>query len=74
MISWGLFARNLGLMEKRPHLQRACPFPGCDWIQTTSWFMGGPDLMQSVNPAYLMAEAESHFLTDHFTVPPQIFT
>lgn len=30
--------------------------------------------MQSVNPAYLMAEAESHFLTDHFTVPPQIFT
>lgn len=74
MISWGLFARNLGLMEKRPHLQRACPFPGCDWIQTTSWFMGGPDLMQSVNPAYLMAEAESHFLTAHFTVPPQIFT
>lgn len=74
MISRGHFARTLGLMEKRPHLQRACPFPGCDWIQTTSWFMGGPTITQEVSTTYLRAEAEAHFLTAHFTLPARIFT
>jgi len=60
-------------IERRPHLQRACPFPGCDWIQTTSWFIGGPDTTQTVSATYLRAEAESHFFAAHFAPPPQIF-
>jgi hypothetical protein len=63
-------------IERRPHLQRACPFreqAGCDWIQTTSWFMGGPDLTQAVDPLFLRAEAEAHFMNAHFRIPAQYF-
>lgn len=61
-------------IERRPHLQRACPFPGCDWIQTTSWYVGGPDRKQAVSGTALMTEAEAHFLHAHLgQTPPKIY-
>lgn len=60
------------MTERRPHLQRGCPFPDCDWIQVTSWFMGGPDITAAVAPGLLMAEAERHFLTRHMGKTPPV--
>ncbi len=61
-------------IERRPHLQRLCPFPGCDWLQTTSWFVGGPLNIQPADGRKLMAEAEAHFLAAHLgQTPPKIF-
>lgn len=62
--------------ERRPHLRRPCPLrvqDDCDWMQTTSWYVGGPDITQEVDPLFLRAEAEAHFLSAHFTMPRQIF-
>jgi hypothetical protein len=55
-------------VERRPHLQRPCPFrlqEGCGWMQTTSWFVGGPDITQPVSELTLRMEAEAHFLKVH---------
>lgn len=63
--------------ERRPHLRRPCPLQkesGCDWWQTTSWFVGGPDITEPVNDMYLRWEAESHLTSAHYTLPKMIFT
>lgn len=64
-------------MERRPHLQRPCPFhlqEGCDWVQTTSWFVGGPDVTEPINEMVLRIEAEAHFLSAHRgQAPKKIF-
>lgn len=64
-------------VERRTHLRRPCPLreqEGCDWWQTTSWFVGSPDVTEPVSPTYLRAEAEAHLMQRHFHLPPQIFT
>jgi hypothetical protein len=61
-------------VERRPHLQRFCPIPGCDWVQVTSWFVGGPDVTEPVPPMYLRLEAEEHLLSAHYRPSPHIFT
>jgi hypothetical protein len=64
-------------IERRPHLQRPCPFreqESCDWMQTTSWYVGGPDVTEPVSMTRLRMEAEAHFLTAHLgRAPKQIF-
>lgn len=60
--------------ERRPRYRRPCPVPGCDWMQTTAWFVGGPDKTEEVSAAYLLMEAESHLLSSHFTPERRIFT
>jgi hypothetical protein len=65
-------------IERRPHLQRPCPFreqEGCGWMQTTSWFVGGPDVTEPVSELALRTEAENHFLLAHLgRAPRQYFT
>ena len=61
-------------VERRPHLRRPCPVPGCDWWQTTSWFVGGPDVTEPVSDMFLRMEAESHLLSAHYSIPKQYFT
>ncbi|AKJ71667.1 hypothetical protein SPI1_4 [Skermania phage SPI1] len=48
------------MTERRPRLIRACPVPGCDWVQVTSWYIGGPGTVEDVAPAYLRIQAEDH--------------
>lgn len=60
--------------ERRHHLRRACPVPGCDWVQVTSWFVGGPDTTHAINDTYLRVEAEAHITSAHYHVPKQYFT
>ena len=63
--------------ERRPHLRRPCPLheeAGCDWWQVTSWFMGGPDTTQEVDPLFLRIEAEEHLTSVHYPVAKQYFT
>lgn len=55
------------MTERRPHLTRQCPVPGCDWIQVISWFVGGPDTTERVGDMRLRIEAEAHLLNAHFT-------
>lgn len=66
----------MGEIERRPHLQRACPFrmqEGCEWVQTTSWFMGGPDVTEPVSGMVLQMEAEAHFLSAHRGKAPKMY-
>ena len=42
-------------------------------MQTTSWFVGGPDRTEPVSQAFLTFEAETH-LTAHFITPKTIFS
>jgi len=42
-------------------------------MQTTVWFLGGPNAEQEVDPAFIMAEAEAHLISAHFTSPKRIF-
>lgn len=48
--------------ERRPHRQRKCPWPGCDWKQTISWYVGGPGRTERVNDKFLELEATTHML------------
>lgn len=44
-------------------------------MQTTSWFVGGPDVTEPVSELALRAEAENHFLLAHLgRAPRQYFT
>lgn len=65
-------------IERRPHLQRPCPFreqEGCGWMQTTSWFVGGPETTEQISEIVLRIEAEAHFLSAHRgRAPKKIFT
>lgn len=61
------------MTERRPHLTRRCPVPGCDWVQVISWFVGGPDVTERPSDAFLRMEAEAH-LVNHFAPDRTIFT
>lgn len=55
-------------IEKRPHLTRPCPLQGkhdCDWVQVTSWFVGGPFTTVAVPQDVLEREAIDH-MQRHF--------
>lgn len=60
-------------VERRPRYRRPCPVPGCDWWQTTAWFVGGPDVTEDVPEAFLRMEAEAHLLSAHYAPERQIF-
>jgi hypothetical protein len=51
--------------ERRAHKFRRCPIPGCDWKQTTAWFVGGPGVIERVSDKYLELEATSHMTQVH---------
>lgn len=62
-------------VERRPKYQRPCPMreqDGCGWVQVTEWFVGGPDSTMVVPDRFLMAEAEAHLMSAHFTAPKLI--
>lgn len=61
-------------VERRPHLIRVCPVPGCDWMQVTSWFVGGPDVTEAVSDVVLRAQAEAHLISVHYPIPRTYFT
>jgi accessory colonization factor AcfC len=49
--------------ELRPHLRRPCPLKDshyCDWVQVTSWFVGGPATVVEVPQDQLQRDAERH--------------
>lgn len=52
-------------IERRPHMYRNCLYPGCDWRQTTSWFMGGPYFTRKVPDKALERELTAHMRTVH---------
>jgi hypothetical protein len=55
-------------LEKRPHLVRHCPLKDredCDWVQVTSWYVGGPHRTWTVPQDRLEAEAVKH-MERHF--------
>ena len=65
------------MTERRPHLMRPCPLreqDGCDWMQVTSWFVGGPDTTEEISETALRLEAELHFTSRHFVLPTSYFT
>lgn len=56
--------------ERRPHLRRPCPLReshGCDWWQVTSWFVGSPEVTETISDTALRIEAEAHLMAAHFT-------
>lgn len=65
---------NRNGVERRTHLRRACPVAGCEWWQTISWYVGGPDTTEAVPEAFLRMEAEAHLTSAHYQLPPTIFT
>lgn len=52
-------------VERRPHMQRNCLYPGCDWKQTTSWFMGSPHFTRRVPDKALELELTAHMKDVH---------
>ncbi len=60
--------------ERRPHLVKGCPLSGCTWRQTTSYFVGGPDKVETVDQAFLLIEWEEHMRSAHPNVNRKIFT
>lgn len=64
------------MTERRPHLQRKCPLAeqmNCDWVQVTSWYVGGPDNKVPVSDTFLRMEAEAH-LEAHYGIQRTIYT
>lgn len=62
--------------ERRPHLTRPCPLHTshhCDWVQVTSWYVGGPNKTVPVPEKKLRHDAELH-LESHFGLERTYFT
>lgn len=61
------------MLERRTRYRRPCPIPGCDWWQTTAWFVGGSDNTEFVGELTLRDEAKKHLLRAHLMPEKQIF-
>ncbi len=62
--------------ERRPHLRKKCPFPGCGWYLVTSWYIGGPARTMPVPVKAQERQVYMHMVREHghFGPPAKIFT